>query len=67
MPEVRWGPVRRPGPGHRPALWPRVGTDLALGRTQQALADLAELRRSGAVAPGETRPRYEEGMGTSSG
>ncbi|MBT2364965.1 tetratricopeptide repeat protein [Streptomyces sp. ISL-10] len=35
----------RLAPGHRPALWSRVGTNLALGRTQQALADLAELAR----------------------
>ncbi|MET9106986.1 tetratricopeptide repeat protein [Streptomyces zhihengii] len=53
-------------PGHRPALWSRVGTNLALGRTQQALADLAELSRSRTAPPGEAYRQYADGMDTSS-
>ncbi|NWF27962.1 tetratricopeptide repeat protein [Streptomyces sp. PKU-EA00015] len=35
----------RLAPGHRPALWARVGTNLALGRPWQVLEDLTELAR----------------------
>ncbi|MEU1277348.1 tetratricopeptide repeat protein [Streptomyces sp. NPDC005805] len=72
----------RLAPGHRPALWSRAGANFALGRTQQALADLSALARPpgtpgrpspahgtpvGPGTPEDVHRRYGGGLGGSSG